>query len=63
MRALLYRLGRFFQFAALVILPAAIAGEVTEKLTLKESLTLSAVGVIVFLLGWLCQQAVRGRSS
>jgi hypothetical protein len=53
---MLYRLGRFMQFAGLVILPIAISGNVAERLDLRESLSLSAVGVLVFIAGWLLQQ-------
>ncbi len=54
-----YKLGRFLQFAGLVVLPVAIAGNVAEKLDLKESLLLSTAGILVFSLGWLLQQAGR----
>jgi hypothetical protein len=53
---MLYKLGRFLQFAGLVILPVAIAGEVARSLSLEQSLSLSVVGGIVFMLGWLLQQ-------
>jgi hypothetical protein len=56
---MLYNLGRALQFAGLIILPVAIAGNVAEKLELKDSLLMSAVGVGVFLLGWLVQQTGR----
>jgi hypothetical protein len=58
---MLYKLGRILQLAGLIILPLAIAGEVAEKMDLKESLVLSTVGIIVFFLGWLLQQAGRRR--
>ncbi len=56
---MLYKLGRLFQFAGLVILPVAIAGNMArpEEITLGMSLSLSAVGMLVFSLGWLLQQA------
>ncbi|HLN27813.1 MAG TPA: hypothetical protein VK395_08710 [Gemmataceae bacterium] len=54
---MLYKLGRILQFLGLVILPAAIAGNVAERLDLKESLTMSGIGVGVFFLGWLLQQS------
>lgn len=54
-----YNLGRVLQFAGLIILPVAITGNVAEKLDLKDSLLMSAVGVGVFLLGWLLQQIGR----
>lgn len=53
---MLYKLGRFLQLAGLVILPIAIAGNVAEKLELWPSLTLSAVGMCVFYLGWQMQR-------
>ena len=56
---MLYKLGRFLQFAALIILPAAIAGNVAEKLDLKQSLIMSGVGMVIFLIGWLIQQGAK----
>jgi hypothetical protein len=58
---MLYKLGRFLQLAGLIILPFAIAGEVAERVDLKESLALSTAGILVFFLGWLLQQAGRRR--
>jgi hypothetical protein len=59
---MLYKIGRFLQLVGLVLLPVAIAGEVMpDRLNLRESLTLSALGVVVFTLGWLIQQAGRRR--
>jgi len=54
-----YRLGRILQLLGLLILPAAIAGEMAERLTLKESLTMTGVGISVFFIGWLLQQNKR----
>jgi hypothetical protein len=54
-----YKLGRLLQLLGMILLPVAIAGEVAERLSLKESLTLSGLGVGVFLLGWLLQQSKR----
>ena len=53
---MLYKLGRALQLAGLFILPAAIVGNVLERLDLKDSLLVSAVGIGVFALGWLIQQ-------
>jgi hypothetical protein len=53
---MLYRIGRFMQFAGLIILPIAISGNVAEKIDLRESLSLSAVGILLFIAGWLLQQ-------
>jgi hypothetical protein len=58
---MLYKVGRFLQLLGLILLPVAIAGNVAPDtpLDLRTSLTLSAVGVLVFTLGWLIQQAGR----
>jgi hypothetical protein len=58
----MYALGRLFQLAGLVLLPVAIAGNLAqERLSLKESLGLSAVGVLIFSVGWLLQQGAKPR--
>ena len=54
---MLYKAGRFLQFAGLVILPVAMAGNAAEKLHLKQMLFLCLAGILVFALGWLLQQA------
>ena len=56
---MVYRIARFLQFAGLLILPIAISGNVAEKLDLRESLSLSAAGVLVFIIGWALQQFVK----
>lgn len=56
---MLYKLARFLQFVGLVLLPVAVSGNVAEKLDLKQSLSLSAVGILVFFCGWLLQQGSR----
>ncbi|MCC6418026.1 MAG: hypothetical protein IT429_07220 [Gemmataceae bacterium] len=57
---MLYHLARLLQLAGLVILPVAVMGNVAdERLSLKESLILSAVGVGVFVVGWLLQQTTK----
>jgi uncharacterized membrane protein YGL010W len=58
---MLYRLGRILQFVGLILLPVAIAGDLTERIDLRRSLSLSAVGVAVFTVGWLLQQAGKPR--
>jgi hypothetical protein len=57
----LYRLGRTLQLIGMIILPLAIAGNLAPDmpLDLRASLTLSGVGVAVFTVGWLLQQAGR----
>lgn len=56
-----YKLGRFLQIVAMILLPLAIAGNLSPErpLTLGQSLTLSALGVIVFGVGYLIQQMGR----
>ena len=45
----MFALGRLLQLLGLILLPVAIAGNLAnERLTLMQSLTLSAVGVLVF---------------
>ncbi len=58
---MLYKIARFLQVIGLIILPFAISGNVAEKLDLKESLILSAIGVSIFTAGWLLQQASKPR--
>ncbi len=53
---MLYAIARFLQLAGLIILPIAISGNVAEKLDLRESLSLSAAGVLLFVIGWALQQ-------
>ena len=57
----LYKLGRLMQLVGMILLPLAIAGNLSPEntLTLKESLLLSGTGVVVFTLGWFLQQAGR----
>jgi hypothetical protein len=59
---MLYKLGRFLQLVGLILLPLAIAGNLAperERLDLRQSLTLSAVGIVVFGAGYLLQQTGR----
>lgn len=53
---MLYSIGRVLQFAGLVLLPIGIAGNVAEKIDLRASLSLAAIGVLVFIVGWALQQ-------
>jgi hypothetical protein len=54
----IYRLGRFLQFVGLfVVLPLAMAGNLLERLSLKDMLLLAAIGVGVFYIGYLFQQS------
>jgi hypothetical protein len=58
---MLYKLGRLLQIIGLILLPLAIAGNLSPErpMDLRASLTLSAVGVIVFGAGYFLQQAGR----
>lgn len=57
--AFLYRLGRLLQLLGMILLPLAIAGNLSPQnpLDLKTSLTLSGIGILIFGMGWLIQQA------
>jgi hypothetical protein len=58
----MFTIARIMQLLGLIILPVAIAGNLAdERLNLKESLELSTVGVLLFAVGWVLQQAVRRR--
>jgi uncharacterized membrane protein YGL010W len=56
---MLYKLGRFLQLLGMIILPVAITGNLAREdlIDLKTSLVLSGVGIAVFAVGWLIQQA------
>jgi hypothetical protein len=58
---MLYKLGRCLQIVGLFLLPLAIAGNLSPEhpMSLVSSLTLSAVGIGVFALGYLIQQGAR----
>jgi hypothetical protein len=53
---MLYRVGRVLQLVGMIILPMAIAGELAKTLDLRESLTVSSIGVMIFFVGWLVQR-------
>jgi uncharacterized membrane protein len=54
---MLYKLGRFLQLLGLLITPIGIAGNLAreEEVPLKTTLTIAAVGIGIFYLGWLIQ--------
>jgi hypothetical protein len=58
---MLYKLGRLLQIVGLILLPLAIAGNLSPEnpMDLRSSLTLSSVGIVVFGAGYLLQQAGR----
>ena len=61
MGPILYRLGRVLQLLGMLLLPLAIAGNLSPEngLDLKQSLAISGVGVAVFIVGYLIQNAGR----
>jgi len=60
-RAIFYRLGRLLQVVGMILLPLAIAGNLQPRdpLSLRDSLMISGLGVVVFVVGYLVQQASR----
>jgi hypothetical protein len=59
---MLYKLARFMQAIGLfIILPLAMAGQAADALTLGQMLLWAGVGIGVFSLGWLLQQANKGQ--
>ena len=58
---MLYRVARFLQLLGLLIAPVGIAGNLArpDEVNVKMSLTIAGAGVLVFILGWLLQQAAR----
>lgn len=53
---MLYGLARLLQLVGLLLLPVAVAGEVAGEMALKDSLSLSMLGVVLFYAGWLLQR-------
>lgn len=58
-KSLMYTLGRTLQMIGMMMLPIAIAGQVTnpEWMTLGRMLMLTGVGIVIFGAGYLLQQA------
>jgi hypothetical protein len=56
---MLYSVARVLQFAGLLILPIAMAGNITQALDLRQMLFVAGIGIGLFSLGWLLQQAVK----
>jgi hypothetical protein len=51
---MLYKLGRFLQLVGLLILPIAMAGELSESMSLGRMLVWACLGIAVFMAGrWL----------
>lgn len=53
-----YRLGRFLQLLALIVLPVGVAGNVArpDLIGVRESLAIATAGVLLFAIGWSLQQ-------
>ena len=56
---MLYRIGRLLQLVGLVLLPVGMAGNLMQpqEYSLGYTLIVSGIGVAVFTVGWLLQQA------
>jgi uncharacterized membrane protein YGL010W len=57
--SILYSVARLLQFAGLLVLPVAMAGNIAEKLDLRQMLMVAGVGIGLFAAGWLLQQVTR----
>jgi hypothetical protein len=57
--SILYSVARLLQFAGLLVLPVAMAGNIAEKLDLRQMLMVAGVGIGLFATGWLLQQVTR----
>ena len=53
---MLYGLGRFLQLVGLFVVPAAIMGNVLDKITVPDMLKVAGFGMLVFFAGWTIQQ-------
>lgn len=51
----MYRLGRLLQLFGLIVLPCSVLMQVSDQLTVRQSLLVSSFGVIAFYLGYLLQ--------
>jgi len=58
---ILYKVGRFLQLLGLIVAPAGVAFNVADpvRVPIKTSLLIAGVGVVVFIVGYLLQQAGR----
>ena len=56
---MLYKLGRFLQVVGMIVLPLGVAGNMArpDEIDLRTSLTISGIGVGIFAVGYLLQQA------
>jgi hypothetical protein len=58
---MVYKLARVLQLIGLLLLPIAMAGNISEKLSEGRMLMIAGAGIVVFLAGWLLQQAAKPR--
>jgi hypothetical protein len=58
-----YKIGRILQLVGLLITPSGISGNLVRSdiVDVKMSLAIATVGIFIFFVGWLVQQA--GKSS
>lgn len=61
MARIFYAVGRLLQLVGMIILPAAMAGQLADRLSVKAMLVVAGIGVGVFALGWVIQERVRPR--
>jgi hypothetical protein len=56
---MLYKLGRFLQVVGMILLPLGVAGNMArpDQVDLRTSLTISGIGVAIFIVGYILQQA------
>jgi hypothetical protein len=54
-----YKVGRVLQLLGLVILPVALAGNALDRFDLRVMLQIAGLGMFVFFVGWMIQQAGR----
>ena len=60
---MLFRLGRGLQIAGMLILPIGMVGNIVQKdmISVQMSLVWAGIGVTIFAIGWLLQEAGRRR--
>ncbi len=58
---MLYKVGRWLQLLGLLIAPVGVAGNLArpDEVNVKTTLVIAAVGIGVFVIGWLLQQVRR----
>lgn len=56
---MIYHVGRLMQFAALIILPLAVMGELMHQISLKTELIMASIGIAIFVLGRMLQKKTK----